>query len=154
MKKFKEYLAEFEKKEKGSYACVKLSTASSNKLYKWILKNNINSPVDSKTYHTTLAYSRKYIPGLEKMNPSLPIVAKAVEWDLFDDNSLVLKLNSAELHKIFNEIIDMGATYDYETFIPHLTVATNYSGAVPDKIPTFSLKFDSYNVELLDLTHE
>lgn len=155
MKMFSDYLEEFENTTQGSYADLILSKASSAKLYKWAIKNNINYPLDSSTYHTTVAYSRKYIPGLEKLNPPLPVKAKAIGWDKFGDNNiLVLKLISPTLYTLFNQIIKMGATYDFENYVPHITIAKNYMGPLPEKIPSFVLLFDSYNVEALDLLHE
>jgi len=96
-------------------------------------------------------YSRKYVPELEKMDPKLPIYVKPIGWDIFGkDKLLVLKLDPIEIEKIHDEAISLGATDDFPDFIPHISVAINFTSDIPSEIPKLKFKLNSYVTEDLD----
>jgi len=47
----------------------------------------------------------------------------------------------------------MGATSDYDEYIPHISVAANYTGELPKEVPAFLIVLEEYIVEELDLDY-
>ncbi len=166
---FKEYLDKYLKENSesnpanGTYACVNLSDRHSKKLAAWLQDNlkHIEHPInnDRHPFHATLMFSRNLLPTLKDEKVKLPVLARGVEWKLFDqpnrdDKALVLILHSdgilEELHERFMQL--PGATYDFDDFIPHLTVSVNYTPKeVPKVKPNFGLSLDKFVVEPLNL---
>jgi 2'-5' RNA ligase len=151
MKTFSEYLAEAEKNEKsGTYASMQPNQSSRKKLHDWLEKQEVPNLVAPEEYHVTIAYSRKPVPQIAKIEPNLPIKVKPIGWEVFGD-LLVLKVSDKDLSKIFDKTREMGATFDYPEFIPHISVAKDYKGAVPNTLPKITITLDEYRVEELDL---
>ena len=136
MKLFSEYLAEAEKK--GTYAKMELGESSRKKLYNWCNKNKIENLIEPEEYHVTVAYSRKSVPQISKLEPELPIKCKFIGWENFG-GTLVLKIENSELNELHDETCEMGASYDYDEYIPHISVAKNFTGEVPNQMPKFSI---------------
>ena len=66
----------------------------------------------------------------------------------------MLALDCPDAVIFHNQFMAMGATYDYPEYIPHITIATNYTDAImPQVVPYFSLKFNQLIVEPLDLDY-
>jgi 2'-5' RNA ligase len=146
-------------KNKGTYASLKLNYQSKNELFEHVKFIGIPNVVDRDQYHTTVIYSRKEIPQAYALNNlDGPFTAIAKEWRIFPSQDtghcLVLVLDCIEATEMHNEFMSMGATYDYPEYIPHITIATNYTDAImPQVVPYFSLKFDKLIVEPLDLDY-
>lgn len=155
MKLFSEYLKESEQKlkKKGTYSSFQLSKDSKEKLHSFLEKNSIENLVDTDKYHITVTYSRKAVPKISKINPELPIKVKAIGWDIFGDGLLVLKLNPSKLQSSYDEAIELGATSDYDEYVPHITVANDYTEEVPKILPKFYITLDEFEVEELDLDY-
>lgn len=155
MKLFSDYLklVESEEKKKGTYSSFQLSDNTSKKLHNWLEKYKIENLVEIDKYHVTVTYSRKAVPEISKLNPKLPIKVKAIGWDIFGDDLLVLKLDSTKLGAVYDANIDMGATSDYDEYIPHISVAANYTGELPKEVPAFLIVLEEYIVEELDLDY-
>jgi hypothetical protein len=161
MKTFKTYLMEAEEKNKskdGTYASFKLSAKSSDKLHKWLEDQKIPNLSPANDYHVTILYSRKVVTDdLKEWDVSVPIRAKIDHWKIFPmqtgEKCLVMVLDQKKFDTLHDKIIDdLGATHDFPSFIPHVTVSTNYTGkTVPDELPKFPLSFDEFSVEKLEL---
>lgn len=152
MKSFREYLSEAEKKEKtGTYASLKLKESSKKRLMKWLNDHKVKNIVDEEDFHCTVVYSRKAIPELADKKVKLPVSATIAGWKILGKDCLVLLINSAKIEKLHEDAMEMGATHDYDEYIPHVTVATEYDKDLPEEIPPFKLFFDDCVVEELDL---
>ena len=149
MKTFREYLIEVESEGKGTYASLKLKPTSQKRLSKWLKATNITTNIDPEEYHCTVVYSRKYLPELETKEVHLPQSATVSGWEKLG-NTLVLLLESKSIEKLHTDAKKMGATHDFPEFIPHVSIASDYTGELPEEIPDFKLFFNEYKVEELD----
>lgn len=144
--------------DNGTYIQAIASEKTQEELYDFVKKNKIENHIDPIEYHSTIIYSRKGIPKVKKYYFSTPIEATVKGWKFFDTKEgkkcLVLELDSSAL-KFYHEDImkTYGATYDFEKYIPHLTVSYDYNS---DKFPPKYDKkiiFDKVKVQGLDPTY-
>jgi 2'-5' RNA ligase len=161
MKSFREYLQEAEasSKSKGTYASLDLSKKSQKSLLNWLTKQDLPNLVDPEEYHCTIIYSRKAIPEIAKWEIKLPMPVKAIGWKIFPTQDgkkcLVLEVQNSKMNDIhFKAEEELGATWDYPEFIPHITVCLDYKEEnEPRNLPKFKLIFDNFSVTELDLEH-
>ncbi len=152
MMNFKDFITE---EEEGTYICADLSRESANKLLKWAKENGITDTIDAADMHTTITYSRKKVDEAKEYMDSVkfPISAKPKHFSIFPMQNgkkcLVLEVESKELNKHHKTIQkEYGATYDYPTYKPHITLTYDYTGDdVPKDIPDISLSYNSYKME-------
>ena len=164
MKTFREYLRETEQHSansessksdtSGTYASLKLDEESKTQLSKWLTDNvKIANSVSPDEYHCTVVYSKIPVPEVANINPKLPIKASMVRWEIFgigEEKMLVLVIAGAGLQKLFKQTRKLGATWDFDNYTPHITVATNYTETtVPEIIPQFSLLLNKFVCESL-----
>lgn len=138
----------------GTYVSVKPIQADVDKLYDWIGQNTdiTSNPKDS--YHVTVIYSRTPCPDVEKYDFNLPITANITGWKKLgktaDDHFLVLTLESEDLNRINSDLMrDYGATSDFPTYIPHISVSYHHPSEIPQNYPSMKITFDSVSVEPL-----
>lgn len=118
----------------------------------------VKMPVVAKKLHATVVYSRKTIDLFPETDLNEP--AQIVDIDLWDTKygkTLVGKLKSDYLINRFNEAKDAGATHDYESYQPHVTLS--YDSGLKDSIGVlrkrlqfpYDLTIVSEQTESLDL---
>lgn len=150
MKSFKEY----SKHENGTYACLQLSKESSKILHDWCI-DHFGKSVDPNTYHCTIMYSRVPVPLADDIKPTLPIVAKANSFEIFQSgdgsNCVVLRVESPEIEKLHFQTRQLGASYDYPEYKAHVTLCADYESDALPMPPDFELVFDKFKVEPLDV---
>ena len=138
----------------GHYVCV--NVMNYQQLAEWYSKQGLKT-IDPTELHCTIAYSRRLFQRTP--NP-LDIVVSDVYPQLEilgDEGCVVLKLKSKELENRFNECIEAGATYDYENYIPHITIAVNVTEDISKyKSPDFDiiLGLESISKLIKDFTYE
>lgn len=119
-----------EAKKEGLYAAVKFSEDTLNRILKFAEAANIPNLLKVEDFHSTLAYSRKpvndFTPISELNEEGIPSSFEIWESppNAFKPEKtfcLVLKYDSDYMHKRFNEIMALGATYDYDEYKPHMT---------------------------------
>ena len=119
-----------EAKKEGLYAAVKFSDDTLERIQKFAKVANIPNLLQATDFHSTLAYSRKpvndYSPvdGLDEIGTPTSFEIWESPPNAFKKEKtycLVLKYDSDYMHKRFNEIMAMGATYDYDSYKPHMT---------------------------------
>lgn len=165
MKTLKEFLEEQAENthKNGTYVSANLDQSSTKKLYKWCQDNGINNPIDpfkkDNEYHVTVVYSRKGISQAEGEDIGLPMNLKIVGWDIFTSKNgqkcLVGKVDSKELTKAHDMYMSKyGATHDFDSYKPHLTVSYDYGdGKAPKDLPDFELTFNTRSFKALDPTY-
>ena len=150
MKPFREWLREAEIKEKGIYVAVKYNQSTGDDLLDFIKKYNIPSTLKAEDFHTTLIYSRKFadIKELDDNMEDSEIVAKPTELHVFETfdkkRALVIKLDCPYLeqrHKFLMKKYDL--TYDYDEYIPHITLSYDIGDLEVPKIPK-DVKFPEF----------
>lgn len=135
----------------GTYASLWAEFSSAHKLYKWAKTQGLN-PKSHDDFHMTLAYSRKRIKELHKKPIQfVDIFALPYRWRKFG-SYLVLECSCYFAVEKHQEYRDMGCTYDFPDYIPHVTVNENYMGQLPSVLPDFEIHFDRLIIEELDLT--
>jgi len=110
----------------GIYGSFKLNEESVKKLVDWIKENEIVEPVDTEDLHITTTYSKvdpeqEIIPS-EKNNIKLDHKQFSIATY---GRALVIEVESKDLETIHKAAIDSGASYDYATYKPHITVSYN-----------------------------
>lgn len=124
-----------EETKKGTYAAFRFSSESATALKEFCEENGIPNSLKVEDFHSTLLYSRKYLPEYEpagQLDQSLN--AKPVELEVwtsppnaFKENEtkcLVLKYECQEQVDRFNQLMDEhDATYDYDEYKPHVTLS-------------------------------
>lgn len=125
---------------KGSYAAVKFDQETCNCLTKYQEDNNIPNAIKGEHYHSTVMFSRKFIPDFETIG-KVKWSGMFLGFGIFegkDGNSLVLKFRCNDLEERFNHImVKYGATWDYEDFIPHITLSYNVGDLDYEKLPSY-----------------
>jgi 2'-5' RNA ligase len=152
MKSFIEYLAEAEESEKqGTFGALHLEAETRNNLRDWLEEHKIKELLDKDDYHCTIVFSTKSVPEVSDIPLKFPIKATVKEWKILGtDNLLCAVLESTRIVKLFDKTIEMGAKTDYPNFIPHISLAMNYEGDLPEDVPEFEIVFDKFKVGALD----
>ena len=126
----KEVILKEEKEQKGLYVAVKYNQSAGDDLLDFIKKYNIPSTMKSEDFHTTLINSRKCadIQDLDDDMGDSEIGAKPTELHVFETfdkkRALVIKLDCPyllERHKYLMQKYNL--TYDYNEYIPHITLS-------------------------------
>ena len=135
-------LREQEEKHKklGTYAACKYDDQTCEILKAWMTLWSIPKPIDSKDFHTTIIYSRQAIVQEHQRNMNdyeLKILAwrwPPVSIGILKSSPkslkrcLVLKLEAPELVNLHDALCRAGATHDFPTYEPHVTLSYD----VPD----------------------
>lgn len=136
----------------GTYSSLVLSASTQEQLYSFCAGLEIPNLVEPGEYHCTLIYSKHPCPAVSDEDFALPCEAMAKGYQIFgqDEKVLVLELycpNATRLHQLFRE--KYGAAHDYPSYVPHITIAHNFTGELPVEIPEFEIVFDGHGVEEL-----
>lgn len=115
-------LIENAKKSTGTYVGVRFSLKTEKAIKKFIKDNDIPSPdsiKDNGGIHCTLIYSRKVLNDF-KPDKNLKCSAQFKGFKKLGDNKtcLVMELNSPRLVKRYKQIKKLGATHDWDDYIP------------------------------------
>lgn len=135
----------------GTYVSMKVKNKT--ELYDWFSTQGVDME-DENNLHCTISFSRTEF--LHKIDPTETIILpKDIigVHTLGDDGAVVMKFNSDEMQKRFNNCMNEGATYDYESYIPHITLT--YNGKLLDlskiKMPDFPITLHKETVEPLNI---
>lgn len=147
-----------ETKKEGLYAAVKFSDDTIERIQKFAKVANIPNLLQATDFHSTLAYSRKPVKSFSPIE-ELDEVGTPTGFDIWESPPnafkpektycLVLTYDSDYMHRRFNEIMAMGATYDYDSYKPHMTFSYDVG-------PEFDLKKlpNIKDLGLLNITSE
>jgi 2'-5' RNA ligase len=151
-------LSEYAKHKDGTYVALEMS-ASSMDLLDHFVENNLGltERVTKNSYHITVIYSRTPVPDAEKLSRHYSVKADAVGYEMFDTKDggkcLVMRVESAEARALNNTLTAMGATSDYDSYKPHVTLAYNITQDIDPTtlpLPKFQMVFDHLHVAPLD----
>ena len=151
-------LSEYAKHKDGTYVSLEMRNDSRELLDHFVEMNlGLTERVDPKSYHITVIYSRTPVPAAETLATKTTAIATAVKYEVFPtkDNGkcLVLRVESRNAAYLNKWLTDHGATSDYDSYKPHVTICYDYKGdedvsGLP--LPQFPLSFDVVNVAPLD----
>lgn len=122
------------KQPDGTYAGLKFNSDTKEILKKYIEDNNIPNPLDVDKIHSTLLYSRNYLPEYKpagKFDKSW--IGNPKHFSIFESNPknggdgsncLVLEYKCSEQTTRFDELMEKhDATYDFDEYKPHITLS-------------------------------
>ena len=149
----------------GTYAGVHFSQATRDAIAKYIKDNGIPNSTNIDKMHTTLLYSRKYLPDYEPAGVfESPLVGKPAgfeKWPSQPDEDgkvsmcLVLRFDCPDLNARHKELMDKhDATYDFDEYKTHVTFSYDVGGMKVKDLPPFtdSLEITDEYKEDLDLS--
>jgi len=129
----------------GTYAGVKVSEKTQQTISEFIANNNIPNPLSVDKLHTTLLYSRNYLPNYVPAGIyDQPIVGRAQGFEKWPTNPsngnvtmcLVLKVDCPELSERHKFLMDeYNATYDFDVYKPHITISYDVGGLQCNTLP-------------------
>ena len=137
----------------GVYAAFKVSDESARKIEKWAKENRIPNIISPKNMHVTTVYSKRNIK-YRPLKPSSPIKVNkdTIDVEMFktDDNknALAIRFYNKKVQTRWKKAINMGATWGYKEYIPHITVSNDVRGKKETIKPRISMPdFDIYLTE-------
>ncbi|APU01933.1 hypothetical protein [Aeromonas phage L9-6] len=108
----------------GTYVACRFSEETLDAIQKIQEALPIFNPVPRDELHSTIIYSRAEIPFIPSDMPTL--LANSAELRVFETptkNVLVLAFESSHMNKRFAQGMLLGASYDFDEYIPHITIA-------------------------------
>lgn len=106
----------------------------------WAKKSGFDAVVSEKDIHVTIAYSKDPVDTIKRKPDTREISIKtgnrSVE-PLGNEGAVVLHFESDYLQKSWNELKDIGASWDYDEYNPHITIS--YKANIdPAKVKPFT----------------
>lgn len=142
-----------DKKHKdGTYSSFIVSDECKEKLLDWCKENDVTCTTEDKI-HCTIIHSKTPVPALSEFDDTdIDVTAKITEWEILgpEKDCLVLRIESNEVNKINEMMMEAGATSDYDEFKPHVTINFEWEGNPPKSTPDFDLTFDKVEVVPLE----
>lgn len=141
----------------GTYVSVIFSKATQLAIQNFLTRHGIAQPVIGDDLHTTIIYSRKLIDWslASNINKSIELDNAHFEvWKNYGEETycLVLAYQSEWLQNRFRLARELGATWDFPDYHPHVTL----SYQVPEnfditqlEIPDFRLQLEKETLEIL-----
>lgn len=144
----------------GTYVAYKMGLQSREMLDHFVEMNlGLTERIDPDTYHVTVIYSKTPVPDAERYDGDSTAVAVPVGYEVFPTKDggrcLVMRVAAPDIVQLNKVMTMLGATSDYDTYKPHVTICYNYTGAddvstLP--LPQFHLEFSGLEVKPLDTT--
>jgi hypothetical protein len=138
----------------GTYASLLLDPECAAQLYAFAQENGLPDLVEADDYHCTVIYSHQPCPDVAQEDFNLPCKGTPKGYKLLGTDNMVLVLelecsNAVHLHELFMQ--QYGATHDYDSYIPHVTLTRSYNGTIlPTELPPFDIVFTGNTVEAID----
>lgn len=152
-------LKEYSKHKDGTYVSMDLTHESMELLDNFVEMNlGLTERVNPSTYHITVIYSRTPVPSAEQyIGYGGDQPAKVIGYEVFPTKDsgkcLVMRLHCPFAEHLNAQLTKEGATSDYDSYKPHLTIAYNTTQEIDPNtlpVPQFELKFDKVKVAPLD----
>lgn len=140
---------------KGTYVACKFSDETLDAIQKIQEELRVPNPVPRDELHSTIVYSTEYVPFIPDDSPEhLSESAYLRVFETPTKNVLVLAYDSEYLQKRHYYGNLLGATYDFEEYIPHITIAKDIGPLEYEGIYEFPIVTSHEYVEDLDLDTE
>lgn len=131
----------------GTYAHVEFDTATKKQIHKYCVLANIPNAVRPDKLHTTLLYSRvpmsEYVPVGKYDFPLVAVPIGLATWEMTNDagepsTCLVVLLSCPHLVARHEYLMNKyGGTFDYPTYLPHVTLSYDVHDLDPETLPFF-----------------
>lgn len=133
--------------EAGRYIGLHFDDETKNSVQRIVHDEAIPNSVRTDKLHTTITYSRENPVKDYSVNGEFdePICAEIESFDIFPSqngkNCLVAKLNCPECISKHEKTRELGASYDYDEYIPHLTLSYDVGDMSADKLEELTKKY-------------
>lgn len=133
----------------GTYASIAPSNDTKEGIFRFCSDLGIENLEDQDDYHCTIIYSSKPCPEVAKEDFGLPCAALMKGFKILGEDTKVLVMElycprAKQLHDLFME--KYGATHDFPEYIPHITVAKDFTGQVPVDIYDGDIEFNGQSI--------
>lgn len=136
----------------GRYVGMHFTPETKEMLKKIIHDEKIPTAVPDEKMHSTIVYSRDNPVKDYEVSGKLeePIEAKINSFDVFQSqegkNCLVAKLHAPDLEDRHNKAKELGASYDYDEYIPHVTLSYDVGDVDDSFIDNLNKKYKGYQI--------
>lgn len=148
-----------QKEKKGTYSGVKFDNKTTNAILKYIKDNKIPKGLPSEKMHSTVLYSRKFLPNYKPAGDyDKALEGTPTDFDVWSSNNedgsstncLILKYDCDDLVKRHKELMDThNATYDFPTYDPHITLSYDIGDLDINQLPDIKDL-----LPIINITHE
>lgn len=112
-------------------------------LLRWAKKQGFGSTLDKSDLHVTVAYSKAKLhwPPADRDSITIPEPSRFLKREvkpLGDEGAVVLAFDSTELYRRWRSLVDYGASWDYATYTPHVTITYDGKGMDLSKVEPFA----------------
>lgn len=131
----------------GRYIGMHFTPETQEHLKRIVHDEALPHPTPPEKLHTTITYSKDHSVPDYKVAGNLeePIEGEIDSFDIFPtkegNNCLVAKLNCPEFVNRHKATRELGATYDYDEYIPHITLSYDVGDVSPDKLEQLNKKY-------------
>lgn len=152
-------LSQYAKHKDGTYVSMDLTDDCRDLLDHFVEMNlGLTERVDKSTYHITIIYSRTPVPSAElysrtESNGHATVSGYEVFPTKNDGKCLVMRLDFPFAVTLNKQLTAEGATSDYDSYKPHMTIAYDMKQEVDPAtlpVPQFPLHFTTVKVAPLD----
>ena len=136
-----------EKHQIGTYAGVHFSEKTKNEIHEYMQLNHIPNELSPSKLHTTLLYSRKYLPDYKAVGKyDKPMIGIPGNFDIWKSNGedgeptncLIVEFECEELNERHDNLMkEHKATYDYPKYKTHITLSYDCGELDPKKLMPF-----------------
>lgn len=136
----------------GTYASIIPSNETKEEIFRFCSDLGIENLEDPDEYHCTIIYSAKACPKVANEDFKLPCAAIMKNFKVLGEEKKVLVMelfcpHARWLHDQFMK--KHGATHDYDEYIPHITVAKDFTGNIPEGIFDKDIDFNGQTISEL-----
>jgi hypothetical protein len=123
------------------YASRPLTKASADAIRAWAASQGFKTTLPAEDLHVTVAYSREPMDG-SAMKPAADTLTvtggKRTVGPLGDEGAVVLKFTSPDMQARWKAYRDAGASWDYESYTPHVTITYDGKGVDLSKVEPYA----------------
>jgi ADP-ribose pyrophosphatase YjhB (NUDIX family) len=131
----------------GTFAAYSLAPRSANVLAAWAAEMGVPNPVAAKDLHLTTVYSRTPVPAYSPNGlPGMLLLADGFGLEHFG-TALVLTVTAEWLMENAEHAKSLGATSDFPSYRPHITLSYDAPDFMPETPPPFALRLGDERVE-------
>ena len=131
---------DFDENSDGTYVALKVKNYA--ELAEFFRKQGIDVIEPINSLHVTVAYS--VIGFKHTVNDGIVTIKPGeinANLELLGENCWVMKFNNSEIQSRFNKCMEEGASFDYPTYQPHITITNSIGDLTVEqiKMPDFDI---------------
>jgi len=134
----------------GTYASLHITRTSKARLYNYF-KEHIPRLQNQDKFHITTTHTKRIL-DIQTRIVTVNLYSRHFKYEKFGETVLVLRVKHQILEKLFIESKKAGATWDFPSYKPHITLSTEFPSDIANlpPLPDFNLYTTKHVVEPLD----